>query len=160
MGTPKPLHSPFRIPPSGRMGDYITYSINATPDVGVVAACKDVGCQAWARGWETYADEATDLGRSQAAYIRLKSRRTFTERRTGDGVTVFRFESFQRCFADHRTKPDMLLKSNGDFRTNWLDEDGVYRMQLGGIRRFARVQDWTEDFQEHQGSRADDQQKG
>jgi len=126
------------------VGDYITYSITATRDVGAVSACKDVGCAAWRNGWETAVDEATDLGKSQAAYIRLKAGRTFTELHTA-GMTVFRFTSGQRCFAEHRTKPDVLLKRGGDWRAN-----------LGTIRRFTNPMDWADDFREHQ-SRVNEQ---
>ncbi len=51
-------------------------------------------------------DESTDLGREQAAYIRQRSGRSFREMRTAvgpDALTVFRFDSGQRCFADHIT---------------------------------------------------------
>lgn len=142
---------PFRPAPVGASRDYVTYSIRAGRDTTVVAACKDVGCQAWAHGWETTVDEATDLGKQQAAYIRQKSGRTFTERRTGAGLTVFRFEAFQRCFAEHRTRPDTFWRRDGDFR-------GLPR---GGQQlRHTRAQDWIEDFQEHEGSLADERQKG
>ena len=127
-----------RIPPAMEVGSYITYSISATKDTTVVSACKDVGCGAWMKGWETAVDEATELGRTQAAYIRQKAGRTFTELRSGT-LTVFRFDSGQRCFQEHRTKPDVLLKRGGDFRQN-----------LGVIQRFTRGIDWADDFREHQ----------
>ncbi len=119
---------------------YVTYSIAASRDTSVVAACKDVGCQAWAHGWETSVDESSELGRTQAAYIRTRSGRTFTERRTGEGLTVFRFESFQRCFAEHRTRPDILARRHGDWRGN----------PSGGIRHHTRAVDWIEDFRTNQ----------
>jgi hypothetical protein len=126
------------IQPAMEVGSYITYSISATRDVAVVTACKDAGCQAWAKGWETSVDEHTALGAQQAAYIRRKAGRTFTELHAG-ALTVFRFEPYQRCFAEHRTKPDVLLKRGGDFRQN-----------LGTIRRFVNGGDWANDFAEHQ----------
>lgn len=142
---------PFRLQPAGPREAYISYAIHAGRDTSVVAACKDVGCQFWAHGWETTVDEATPLGQQQAAYIRRKSERTFTERRTGAGLTVFRFEAFQRCFTEHRTRPDQFWRRDGDFR-------GV--PQGGQVLRHARAQDWIEDFQEHEGSLADERQKG
>ena len=42
---------PFRVPPAGAASDYLTYAVRAGRDTSVVAACKDVGCQAWAHGW-------------------------------------------------------------------------------------------------------------
>ncbi len=141
---------PSRITPVGNVGDYITYSIRAGRDTGVVAACKDVGCQHWAHGWETAVDEATDLGKAQAAYIRQKAGRTFTEQRTAAGLTVFRFEAFQRCFAEHKTRPDVFRRRDGDWRGN----------PTGQFRQHVRAQDWIDDFQEHEGSLADERQKG
>lgn len=138
------------IMPIGPASAYLTYSITAGRDIGVVAACKDVGCPNWAHGWETTVDEATDLGRAQAAYIRQKSGRTFTERRTGAGLTAFRFEAFQRCFAEHRTRPDVFRRRDGDFRGN----------PTGQFIQHVRAQDWIEDFQEHEGRLADERQKG
>lgn len=142
---------PFRVDPVGDPGDYITYAIRAGRDTAVVAACKDVGCQNWAHGWETTVDETTDLGKAQAAYIRQKSGRTFTETRTDAGLTVFRFEAFQRCFSEHRTRPDSFWRRDGDWR-------GLPR---GGQQiRHVRAADWIEDFQEHEGSLADLREKG
>ncbi len=157
------MNQPFRIQPLGPVSAYVTYAISASRDVGVVAACKDVGCLAWAHGWQTLADES-DLsplgGKARADYIRQKSGRTFREQRTTAGITVFMFEAFQRCFEEHRTRPDVLLKSYGDWRANRVDKHGVYQMGLGGIRRHQRPQDWIEDLMEHEGSLADQRQKG
>lgn len=139
-----------RIAPLGRPGDYVTYNIAAGRDTGVVAACKDVGCQAWAHGWETTVDEATDLGAAQASYIRWQSGRTFTEARTGGGLTVFRFESFQRCFAEHRTNPDVFSVRDGDWRGNPTRRGRLH----------ANGRDWIEDLIEHEGGLADLRQKG
>ena len=141
---------PFRLTPVGDPTDYITYSIRAGRDTSVVAACRDVGCEYWAHGWDTTVDEATDLGKAQAAYIRHKSGRTFTEQRTGAGLTVFRFEAFQRCFTEHRTRPDVFLRRDGDWRGNPTQR----------VHRHVRAMDWIEDFQEHEGSLADERQKG
>ena len=142
--------TPFRITPAGRPEDYLTYAIRAGRDTAVVAACKDVGCQAWAHGWETSVDEATDLGKRQGAYIRQGSGRTFTEKRTAAGLTVFRFEAFQRCFAEHRTRPDVFLRRDGDFRGNPTQQVRVHK----------RAADWIEDFQEHEGDLAELREKG
>jgi len=141
---------PFRVPPAGAASDYLTYAVRAGRDTSVVAACKDVGCQAWAHGWETTVDEATDLGRAQGAYIRQQSGRTFTEQRTAAGLTVFRFEAFQRCFSEHRTRADSFWRRDGDWRGN----------PTGQIRRHTRAADWIEDFQEHEGSLAEQREKG
>ncbi len=129
-----------RIQPAGEVHQYQTYSIRSGPDIGVVAACKDTGCQAWAHGWETTVDERTSLGLAQARYLRTQSGRTHTERKTAEGLTVFRFEAFQRCFQEHRTRPDVFTRRHGDWRGN----------PSGSIYVHTRPQDWVEDFQGHQ----------
>src|SRR5690606_34697531 len=115
----------------------------------VKTACEDAGCLAWRYGWETRVDEGTELGRAQAAYIRHQSGRTFREIRTAEGLTVFRFEPYQRCFAEHRTRPEVYLVRGGDWRRD-----------LGLIRRHTRPADWVEDFGEHQQRIADQQRRG
>ncbi|WP_413102217.1 hypothetical protein [Streptomyces sp. Inha503] len=139
-----------RIDPSLPIGAYQTYSIASPRDTSVRAVCEQVGCAAWARGWESVIDESTELGQQQAAYIRQRSGRTFREQRTETGLTVFRFESGQRCFADHRTRPELYVVRDGDWRGN----------PTGRVRQHQRPQDWVEDFGEHQQKLADQQQKG
>lgn len=128
-----------RITPALPAGAFQTYRIISPPDVMVRAACEQAGCAAWRYGWETRVDEATDLGQAQAAYIRRQSGRTFREQHADAGLTVFRFEPYQRCFADHRTRPETYLVRGGDWRRD-----------LGLIRQHRHPADWVEDFGEHQ----------
>jgi hypothetical protein len=132
-----------RLPPLPRLRgtpeDYQSYRIHSPQDVEVVAACEQVGCPHWANGWESHIDEATQLGMAQAAYIRQRSGRTFTEARTAEGVTVFRFEPHQRCFAEHHTRPEL-----------YLVRSGVGHVSGGLIRHHQRAVDWVEDCAEHQ----------
>lgn len=139
-----------RVQPRGEVHQYQTYSIQAGNDQGVVTACRDAGCQAWAHGWETTVDERTPLGLAQARYVRGQSGRTFTERKTAEGLTVFRFEAFQRCFTEHRTRPDVFTRRHGDWRGN----------PSGQVHVHARPQDWVEDFMEHQARIDQAAQKG
>ncbi|NUS79150.1 MAG: hypothetical protein HOV70_23530 [Streptomyces sp.] len=139
-----------RMPPQGEVQDYKTYAITRRRDTTVRAVCEQVACPAWRNGWESTIDERTELGQAQAAYIRGTSRRTFRETKTGAGLTVFRFESGQRCFADHQTVPELYLVRDGDHRGN----------PTGRSRRHARPQDWVEDFGENQLRLVDQQQKG
>ena len=131
---------PFRINPNLPAAAYQTYSIRQPADTTVVAACEQVGCAAWARGWESAVDESTELGRQQAAYIRQRSGRTFREQRTAAALTVFRFDSGQRCFAEHRTRPQLFAVRDGDWRGN----------PTGRNRKFDRADQWVYDFSEHQ----------
>ena len=140
----------FRIDPLHPAGAYKTYSLVSPPDRTVVAACELVGCEAWMHGWETAVDEGTDLGRAQADYIRTQSGRTFKEQRTETGLTVFLFEARQRCFAEHKTRPERYSVRLGDWRP-----DG-----RGPVRPHVNARDWVEDFGEHQQRVADDQKRG
>lgn len=139
------MQQPFRIRPALPAAEMKTYRIYSPADVTVRTACEQAGCEAWRRGWETHVDEATDLGRRQALYIRAEAGRAFTERRTGAGITVFRFESGQRCFADHRTRPQRFIEQGGDWRGNPTREHRVH----------ARPADWVESFAGHQDRIAD-----
>lgn len=130
------------------MEAYQTWSVKSRPDKRVKTVCEKVGCAAWRSGWESVIDESTDLGRSQAAFIR-SSRRTFKEQKTAMGLTVFRFESGQRCFADHQTMPEKYLVRGGD-----------YRASVGELRVHTRAADWVEHVQQHMGRLLDERNKG
>ena len=139
----------FRFDPQGPVGAYQTFSVRSRPDKAVKTVCERVGCQAWRDGWESVIDESTDLGKAQAGYIRAQSGRTFREMRT-EGLTVFRFESGQRCFAEHRTIPELYLVGDGDQRGN----------PTGQRRVHTRPGDWVENMQEELGKFRDGQKRG
>lgn len=136
--------------PLGAASLYQTYQITAQPDRWIVQACKEAGCEYWATGWDSPVDERTEQGKLWAFMIRKKSGRKFKELRRGDGVTVFRFDPYQRCFREHRTKQDLLIVRHGDWRGN----------PSGRGRVHVSAADWVEDFQEHEGALADLRQKG
>jgi hypothetical protein len=127
-------------PPRGPASAYKSYVIVSPRDTTVRTACEDAGCKHWREGWESLIDERTDLGKQQAHYIRQESRRSFTEKRTAEGLTVFRFESGQRCFADHRTRPERYIERGGDFRGN----------PRGDRLMHTRAADWVESSSIHQ----------
>ncbi|MDX3515878.1 hypothetical protein PV755_44475 [Streptomyces caniscabiei] len=127
---------------------YQTWSVQSRPDKRVRSVCERVGCPQWRNGWESTIDESTELGQRQAAFIR-GSRRTFREQRNGAGLTVFRFESGQRCFADHQTMPELYLVRGGD-----------YRAKVGEVRVHKRAEDWVEHVQQHMGHLLDERDKG
>jgi hypothetical protein len=139
-----------RIDPNLPVSQYQTYSITAPQDTTIVAACEQVGCAAWLNGWDSVIDERTELGQQQAAYIRGQSRRAFREMKTDAGLTVFRFEAHQRCFEEHRTRPEIYLVRDGDHRGN----------PTGRTRQHTRPADWVEDMTENQVRLVDLQQKG
>lgn len=139
----------FRLDPVMPVHSYKTYQFSQRPDVLIKVACEQIGCPAWANGWETTVDEATDHGRTAAHYIRTQAGRTFRESRTAAGLTVFRFDSRQRCFAEHKSQPETFGVWGGDWRQN-----------LGTIRRHSRGIDWVEDFAEHQDRIAEQIERG
>lgn len=139
-----------RIPLAGRAADYQTFAIFQPSDLAERAACEEAGCGAYRNGWETGADERTDRGAAIADYIRNRSRRTFTERKRGDGWTIFRFESGQRCFNEHLTVPQVFRVRDGDWRGN----------PTGRSRDHVRPEDWVEDFGLHQIAVAEQIQHG
>lgn len=144
------MSSPFRLPAQGPVQAYQTFTVRSRPDRTIKTVCEDVACEAWRKGWESAIDERTDLGQAQAAYIRTQSGRTFRELRTEAGLTVFRFEAGQRCFADHQTRPELYLVRDGDFRGN----------PTGRQRQHARAADWVEHMQEEFGRFSEDRRRG
>jgi hypothetical protein len=119
------------------------YLLRMPPDTSVVAACGDVGCEAWLYGWDTILDERTPEGRDAAQWIRSgQSRRDWTEMGGGD-VTVFRFAPHQRCFAEHRTRPQ-----------RWLVRTGPQLADRGSFRS------WIDDLDEHAGQLEDQAKRG
>lgn len=143
------MQRPFRLEPAGPVTAYKTYSIRSPRDTLVLTACEQAGCPKWRAGWETMLNEADPAHAEAAAWIRTQSRRTFTERRSGD-LTVFRFEAGQRCFEDHQTRPERYLVRGGDWRGN----------PTGQHREHVRPADWQEDFGEHQQGLADQIERG
>lgn len=140
---------PFRLDPAMPVGAYKSYSVKLPPDTWVKSACEDVLCDRWQLGWTTTLDESTADGAILAGLVR-RSGRTFKEQRTGEGVTVFTFEPGQRCFAEHRTRPELHIVRDGDWRGN----------PTGRRRVHATAADWVEDFGEHQQRVADQTERG
>lgn len=136
--------------PQGRVEDYQTFHIAVPPDTAIKQVCEDAGCHAYAHGWQTICDERTQLGRARAHYIRWQSGRDFREQKTADGLTVFRFDPFQRCFADHKTIPEVYSVEHGDWRGN----------PSGAVRTHQSPADWVEHFGLNQQKLAEQHQEG
>jgi hypothetical protein len=122
------------------------YRVNMPHDVMVKAACEDVGCDQHRSGWVTECDEATREGALVAAWIRSgQSGRTYREIAAVAGQpAVFRFDSGQRCFAEHRTRPGRLLVHQGG----------------RPAREHGSLADLAEDYTEHAGRLAAQQERG
>lgn len=135
--------------PLGPSSAYVTYSISMRPDTGQKFTCQEVGCDFWRNGWDSPIDERTEQGKLWAHAIRT-SGRDFKELHREDGVTVFRFDPYQRCPRDHDTVPDLFVVRDGDWRGNPTKRGRVH----------ANGYDWAEDFQEHEGALADLRARG
>jgi hypothetical protein len=133
-----------RIPPALPAHQMVTYRVTAPLSTHYrVMTCAEWECDAHLRGWETVADEGTDLGRRQAAYIRGASGRRFAEDRDEAGLTRFTFAPGQRCFEEHRgrnSRPERYLVVGGDWRGN----------PTGERREHKNPDLWVEDFAGHQ----------
>lgn len=142
---------PFRIAPKMPVGAYQTYqSVRPRATHTRKATCLEVDCQANKIGWKTTIDTATELGRRQANYIRLKAGRAHTIRTVGDRVTFY-FPAGQTCFAEHLVgvdRPALFIKQGGDWRAH---TSPPVRM---------RAADWVDDFANHQADLAEKIERG
>lgn len=135
----------YRLDPQLPVGSMKTYQVVAPRSTHFrEATCAEMNCPNYMHGWMTEIDESSELGQSQAYYIRNSSGRHFTENRNvRPGLTVFTFEAGQKCFSTHQTrleKPEIFLVKGGDWRGN----------PTGMRRQHANADDWVEDFAEHQ----------
>jgi len=138
---------PYRITPALPAEQMKTYAV-VTPRATHwrPATCSEAGCPNHLNGWKSVIDETTDLGRAQAAYIRERSGRRYTEWRDQPwlGGTVFTFEAGQECFAQHEVpleRDPLFLVRDGDWRGNPRGTPA---------RVHQRPADWVEDFATHQ----------
>lgn len=145
-----------RAAPALGVAAYQTYRIASPPSTHTrPATCAEADCDARRHGWRTVVDERTDLGMSQAAYVRHecvadslaaspagRGRRRYIESRSPEGLTVFTFAAGQQCFAQHRVsleRPELYIVRGGDWRQN-----------LGLVRRHTQAEHWVEDFATNQ----------
>lgn len=132
----------YRIQPLGPAGAYKTYALitpSATHFRPAPCGDADVDCLNYTNGWKTIVPTNSDA----ALYIRTQSGRRFEEYVDGDIVT-FVFDAGQQCFAQHEVpleREPIAIVKGGDWRGNPTGAP---------TRRHSRVQDWVEDFAEHQ----------
>lgn len=136
---------------TGLASAYTTHLIHSPSDQLVVGVCEQVGCQRYARGWDMCFDEATEEGQLAARIVRSgKTERTYRELGVNAaGLTVFRFDAYQRCFENHQTRPELYVVRKGTPETN-----------LGLIRRHEDPQFWVEDYRETLDRRLTSRQRG
>jgi hypothetical protein len=105
------------------------------------ASCLEVACPMYEHGWETrvpVGSEMAEMARS------LKGQYHFVETREG-GEAVFTFPPGQACFraSEHRLSVErdpIALVRGGDWRGN----------PTGFRRVHVRLDDWVDEFAEHQ----------
>jgi hypothetical protein len=131
---------------------YKTYRMVSPPSHRRKAACAEVECERWQKGWTTYLDIADPRHAEAAHWIRARSGRAFTAKENGTGVT-FSFPAGQDCFQGHTIpyKPHLLLVQGGDWRGN---PRGVPTVQHHSMS------DWVEDFAENQSAIHDRVKRG
>jgi hypothetical protein len=98
------------------------------------ATCDEVECWGYVNGFELHIDEATELGKRQAHYLRGdRSRTKPVEHRVGT-LTVFAYPPGQRC-----TAPDSP--------EHWVAVDQFFIARGQHVRPV----EWVERFEENQG---------
>ena len=126
---------------------FTVHQVASPSDRTIIAACEQVGCDRYRHGWIMRFDERTEEGRLYADLIRSgRHRRTFREHaaKTADGLTVFQFAAHQRCFAEHRTRPELY----------------VARVGTAPARRHVRPADFVEDLHETLDRRLSSRKRG
>lgn len=103
-----------------------------------LATCDEVQCWPYVHGFELPIDEATDLGKRQAHYLRAdRTRPKPVEQRVG-ALTTFRYPPGTKCFATESPE-------------HWVAVDQFFIAR--GQHTSPRL--WTEQFEENQGIIAD-----
>ena len=126
------MHRLNRIQPALSVQAMQTYAVHAPAATHFRrATCAEVECERWREGWLSLFDEATDLGRRQAAYVRYQSGRHFQEMASEDAalalkraeipgkLRAFIFPSGQECFEAHKVRvdrPEIFSVRGGDWR--------------------------------------------
>jgi hypothetical protein len=132
----------FRATPALPVSAMQTYAfVQSLPSHWRPATCAEVDCPHYLNGWETrvpVGSELTEMARS------LKGQWSFVETRE-DAEAVFTFPPGQPCFraSEHRIsleRDPVALVRGGDWRGN----------PTGFRRVHVRLDDWVEDFAEHQ----------
>jgi hypothetical protein len=118
------------------------------------ASCEEAGCLAHHGGFATTVDVSTELGRLQVRLLRAdRNRPAPTITRTGPAELTFTYPPGTTCFAKHTVpleRSPIMIVRDGDRRGN----------PTGWVRRHASLQDWRDDFGEHQDRLADAARRG
>ena len=167
----------FRIAPKMPPSAYKTYALSLPPQthyrvatcqevtatcnailkgsvrLGTAEYCGEEHCGQYAHGWLTTIDVSTELGQRQANYIRLHSGRSFTVFNADGPIVQFKFDSHQKCFAEHQLsleREPLYIVRGGDWRGNPRRE----------LRQHTKAAYWIEDFANHQQKLVTEIEKG
>lgn len=137
---------PFRLEPQGPAAAYKTYAISSPIETHTrEVLCEEADCLAHQNGWITRVDVGLPLGIRQAEYIESRVHGRVFSQWTEDGfIRCFQFPAGQQCFASpHRValeRPAFFIVRDGDHRGNPRGTAPVGRS----------VDDWVDDFANHQ----------
>jgi hypothetical protein len=109
------------------------------------ATCAEYECADYVHGFVATIDTGTELGQRQFDYLTHDKERKYSMQRVSLTTFKFVYGPGNRCFksGEHRVpigRPPLLLVHDGDWRGN----------PTGNVVRHTRVENWVEDFAEHQ----------
>jgi len=149
----------FRIEPALGPEYYKSYSLRQPRNTHFrPATCEEFECDEFMFGFVLTMDLSTDLGQRQLDYVkRDKSRRCHLQRLSLNIMKAV-YGPGNDCFEPKRSthkilvgRPPVLLVAEGDWRGN---------PRRTPTRVHRRVEDWVDDFANHQQALADAVQKG
>lgn len=146
---------PNRIQPAAPASLYKTYAIASPVDTHTrPGTCEEAECLAFQHGWVTRVDTSTELGKQQSEYVESKVHGRVYKQQEDGPIVAYRFLPGQQCFASpHRValeRPAFFIVRDGDHRGNPRGTAPVSRS----------VDDWVDDFANHQAALRDLQEKG
>lgn len=119
--------------------------------------CEEYECDDYLHGFVFTCDLSTELGQSQYYYLTHDKERRYSIQRPSENIVKFIYGPGNRCFS--RTgephyvpvgRPPFYLVHGGDWRGNPRGDQMVHR----------RVEDWIDDFANHQDKIATRTQRG
>lgn len=126
--------------PMGQPYQYKSYRFIRPASHWRKATCEEVGCPHWANGWRVRIQGLTD----HDFYTATHCGRKYREVQIRDGESYLEYEAGQPCFEAHKHVMEVGIEPI------YLVQRGDYRQYVEHPRRHANIQNWMEDFAEHQ----------
>lgn len=143
-----------RITPNAPSRAYQTFQVKAPKGGFRTISCAEAECEMAVKGWKMVIDLNTELGQTQARYIKNMSGRKYSVEKQENGVVTLVFAGNQECFTQHKVRndlPEVFLVKGGDFRGNPLRTP---------TRVHKKPEFWVEEFAENQDRIATAREKG